>query len=185
MPRSEDPLMHGLVTSFLLVVIRISKFLLLSIAEVICDHFAIYGYVAALGYMAVLHPDETDLREGPTVCTIIDTELRDHCEGLVGIDREISRGPGPKKVLSPVEVAAVFVTDPSVSLSGSVITTISSLAPRLPLDGANMWRISSRDAVALPDVHFIAAGTVASNTTVLVCTTRHPAFAVSFSVDEF
>ena len=171
----------------LLVVVGISERLLLGIAEFVSDRVEALSTdidVAALNHFPILDPQAPDLGELPVIGAVAGDELRNHGKGAGRIDGKVGVRAKESLVAQSVwvEIAAVFVADSSVPLTRGIVSTLGSVASGLPLDGADVRRVCSRDAVGFPDVHLGAASAVASCSTVLVSWAWLPVFTVAFAV---
>lgn len=125
-----------------------------------------------------LHVEALDLRQGPRVGAISSNELGYHrnwggrVNQLAGaIERLIAHAVS-------VEVTTIRVASSCITFAG--VSSSTSIALTHGLSGiiARMGCVGRRDAVGFPDIHLGAAGTVATNTGILVAVGRLPSFYV-------
>jgi hypothetical protein len=82
-----------------------------------------------------------------------------------------------------VKIATIFIAYTLVSLVS--LSTFSTLASLSSGHGTWMSSISFRDRVGLPDIHFSAAGSILSSSSIWVSRGWLPSSRVSFSINEF
>ena len=157
-----EALSNALEATERLVLVVVTEGGLALIAERIGDRVtgadAVDVDLGVLDDFAVLLVDTADLDELTGVGVALGDELGDNSELGAGVDKLAGAVEGGVAKTVRVEVAAVFVADTIVTFVA--ITTISTLAADLAVDGARMGSVCGGDGVGLPDIHLLAAGTV-------------------------
>lgn len=169
---------HDLEATFLFENIVITEQRLLLVAEQITDRIEglAEARVIALGVLddlAVLDVEPSDLIQIATAGAIGRDELGDNREGFGGVDGHA--WSIVKMIIQAirVEVASSFITD-------TIVTTRSSTAAGLTLDGADVRSVCSAEGIGFPDVHLDAAGTIHASSRA-----RLPVEKIRLSIDEF
>ena len=159
----------------------IAKCRLLGSAEVGGDRVTSDAFNVRCGIgddLTALHVEALDLRQGTGVSAVGSDELGHHGnwgrrvdELAEAIERLIAHAVS-------VEVTTIRVASSSITIRG--VRSSTSIAFTHGLSGiiARMRSVGRRDAVGFPDIHLGTAGTMATNTGILVAVGRLPSFHV-------
>jgi len=158
-------------------------------AELVSDRVILFNsrevYYRIFNYLSVLNPDTANFRERAIVRTVCGNPLGDNSDRFSSI-KSVLAGISEESVISHsegVEVASIFVTDSTIAVA--TVTTFSTFATVLSVNGAYVRSVGSRDRVGFPNVHFITASTIVSDSRVWIVGAWFPLLAVGLSVDPF
>lgn len=179
---------HLLETSLLLEVLGVAESFLGMIAHLIGDGVELLAHgvdsrLRMLNDLAVLDIFSSDFRE---VAVVVGNELSDNSDWLGAVNVEV--GSSSIEVSDTgsewVEVTAILVADAVVSIM--LIITAGSLVRAfvLSFDSAWMSSVSSRDFVALPDVHLGAAVSILADSGIWISWRWLPSIAVGDAINE-
>mmetsp|Transcript_108476 Transcript_108476/g.324390 ORF Transcript_108476/g.324390 Transcript_108476/m.324390 type:complete len:519 (+) Transcript_108476:545-2101(+) len=193
---------HALHATLGRKVVRVLEGLLLRQAHLLINGIAVEAIevldLGVLNDLPILHIQPPNLLEVSGVCAVVSQELRYHCHGLGGVDRE-SRAV-PVEVLVPeaemIKIAAVLIADALVaaatvtlwlSAAGAVLGRVTALvrpgalATQRPDSAAGVRSEGRGLPVCLPDVHLGAARAVVTHGPGCLLV---PALEVRLALDE-
>mmetsp|Transcript_55838 Transcript_55838/g.115276 ORF Transcript_55838/g.115276 Transcript_55838/m.115276 type:complete len:317 (+) Transcript_55838:868-1818(+) len=184
---------HGLASTFLFVVVFVVEELLYVLAHPVGDGVRSLredGDGRACNRPAILHVEAPNLGKVALVCAVRGQKLCHHRHRPGRVHRKVRSLPieAGVAIAERVDVAAVLVTEPIVSLATVVVSTLCAFADVLAwhVDVARVGRVSRGHVVRLPNVHLCAAGAIVaqSNGIAEVLRMRLPVFGVGRAADK-
>ena len=173
---------HDLKTTELSEAIVIVEYRLLSGAELVRDGVeCTHSRNVRLGILddtAVLDVNTADLNKITSGLVVVGEELRDNSYLLRGVDSHALSEECLITHTERVEVAAVLVTDTGLSVVAVAAVSLV-LAAGLSLDAAYVRGDCRTHGVGFPDIHFIAACSELSLSSVRIVRRTGPALNVS------